>query len=193
MSRALRIFLPPQSPLATQTRQGICPLREAMLLSPRGEDSVLVAVFVCFSFCLSGSSARHPPASPADQHPRPPAARHTLSWAPSCSAVPATSSPLSADATGRAAGLERPGPRRLLARASQPQRCQAHHAAELSSSAGTARVTELRNSLKRRGAARPSGSESARARPPPGYAPRAARAAGTTPPTPPLPSASERA
>lgn len=149
VSQALRLFLSPRVFWSHMIRYPICAPSRAMLLSPQGENCLrfglgfyLISVCPFFSFSLSRSSedvaspmARGGPC----QRPPPasilwlPAARHTLSSFPSCSAVstvPPQSPPprhLSLQ-TRMARDLERRGPRRLLTPASQPQRRQAQTA-----------------------------------------------------------------
>lgn len=198
VSQALRLFLSPRVFWSHMIRYPICAPSRAMLLSPQGENCLrfglgfyLISVCPFFSFSLSRSSedvaspmARGGPC----QRPPPasilwlPAARHTLSSFPSCSAVstvpppvPATASPLSADSNGEGPRAPRasasPHPGVAAAAPSGPNR-------ELTcGDRDRGKVTELGNSARRRG---PRGR--ARACPPPRYAKRAARAAGDTPP-----------
>lgn len=103
VSQALRLFLSPRVFWSHMIRYPICAPSRAMLLSPQGENCLrfglgfyLISVCPFFSFSLSRSSedvaspmARGGPC----QRPPPasilwlPAARHTLSSFPSCSAV----------------------------------------------------------------------------------------------------------
>lgn len=197
MSRALRIFLSPQSPLwSHETRQPICTPSGTMLLSPQEGKQLRFGLGIsCLTACLPacqlvfllslrvgalqvadpmarGPAPHPPPASipggPASFGPRRPA-RHTLSSAPRCSAVPAVPrhlvTSLSVDETGRAAGLERREP------SASP-----HSGVPAAAPSGPRRACPCGDrrsdgAQKFRGERRGRGSERASACPPPGHAP----------------------